>query len=91
VRLALGATAGSIAALVLSGAGRIVATGLAIGLTGAALLSRSISTFLFGVDPVDAATFAGAALVAVTAAAAAVAAPAWRAMRVDPVEAFRSE
>jgi len=48
-------------------------------------------TFLFGVAPLDPPTFAGAALVLVLTAAAAAAVPALRAVRIDPVSAFRSE
>ncbi len=64
---------------------------LAIGLVAAAGLSRSISTFLFGVPPLDPITFALVPVVLIVTAAIAVAAPAWRAARVDPVVAFRAE
>jgi len=54
-------------------------------------LARTISTFLFGVPPLDPVTFAAVALLLVVTASIAVAAPALRALRVDPVEAFRAE
>ena len=91
VRIALGASAGGVLRLVLSGAGRLVALGAGIGLAAAAALSRSISMFLFGVPPLDPITFAAVPLVLIATAAVAVAAPAWRAIHVDPVVAFRSE
>jgi putative ABC transport system permease protein len=91
VRIALGATTRSVLGLVLASAVRIVAVGAAVGLAGAALLARSISTFLFGVQPLDPMTFAAVAIVLMLTASLAAAAPAWRAARIDPVAAFRSE
>jgi len=55
------------------------------------VLVRTISTFLFGVEPLDPMTFGSVSLLLALTAAIATAAPAWRAMRVDPVEAFRAE
>ena len=91
VRIALGATGRNVLALVLGSAGRLVLAGVAIGLALAVASARTISTFLFGVPPLDPVTFgAVVALLAVTASIA-VAMPALRALRVDPVEAFRAE
>ena len=53
--------------------------------------ARTISTFLFGVPPLDPLTFAAVAVLLAVTASIAVAVPALRALRVDPVEAFRSE
>jgi putative ABC transport system permease protein len=91
VRIALGATVGNLLRLVMGSAARVIAVGGAIGLTAAALLARTISTFLFGVEPFDAMTFGVVGLILALTATIATAAPAWRAARVDPVEAFRSE
>jgi putative ABC transport system permease protein len=91
VRIALGASAASVLRLVLSSASGVIGRGVAIGLVAAALLSRSISTFLFGVQPLDPMTFVLVPVVLIATAAIAVAAPAWRASRVDPVVAFRTE
>ena len=91
VRIALGATATSVMRLILGSAARVVAVGGVIGLAAAALLARTISTFLFGVEPLDPATFVSVSLILALTAAIATAAPAWRATRVDPVEAFRAE
>jgi len=57
----------------------------------AAVVSRSIAAFLFGVQPIDPVTFVLVPLVLIATALIAVAAPAWRAARVDPVVAFRNE
>jgi putative ABC transport system permease protein len=91
VRIALGASAASVLRLVIASAGGVIATGVAIGLVAAALVGRSISTFLFGVQPLDPVTFVLVPVVLIATAAIAVAAPAWRAARVDPVVAFRTE
>jgi ABC-type antimicrobial peptide transport system permease subunit len=91
VRIALGATAASLLRLVMGGAARVVAIGGVIGLVAAALLARTISTFLFGVEPFDPPTFGVVGLILALTAAIATAAPAWKATRVDPVEAFRAE
>jgi putative ABC transport system permease protein len=91
VRIALGASTSSVLRLVLSGAGRVVAIGAAIGLIAAGTLSRTISTFLFGVQPLDPITFLAVPVVLIATAAIAVAVPALRATRVDPITAFRAE
>jgi putative ABC transport system permease protein len=91
VRIAVGASAAHVLRLVLSSAGRVMVTGIAVGLGMAAVLSRSISTFLFGVQPQDPLTFLLVPVVLAATAAIAVAVPAIRAMRVDPVVAFRGD
>jgi putative ABC transport system permease protein len=91
VRLALGASAASVLRLVISSAGVVIGSGIAIGLVVAALVSRSIAIFLFGVQPLDPITFVLVPFVLSATAAIAVAVPAWRATRVDPVVAFRNE
>jgi putative ABC transport system permease protein len=91
VRLALGASPRSILALVASHAGRLVGAGLLTGLVAAAAVSRTISAFLFGVQPFDAVTFAAVTMVVGLAAVIASAVPAMRAACVDPAVAFRQE
>jgi len=66
-------------------------TGLAIGLTSAAVLSRVVASMLFGVSPGDWAVYATASACIVVIAIAATGVPACRAMRVDPVVALRQE
>ena len=91
VRIALGASAASVLRLVISSASVVIGSGVAIGLVLAALVSRSITAFLFGVQPIDPITFVLVPIVLSATAAIAIAAPAWRAARVDPVVAFRTE
>jgi putative ABC transport system permease protein len=91
VRIALGARPVDVLSLVLSGAARVIAAGVLIGLVSAAALGQTVSAFLFGVRPFDPVTFGSVTLVLIVTALAAMAAPAMRAARVDPVVAFRSE
>jgi len=91
IRMALGARPRQVVVMVGGAAARSVGAGTVAGLVLAALLSRSMRTFLFGVEPLDPLTFAGAAVVLALTAAAAAAVPSLRAVRVDPATAFRSE
>ena len=91
VRLALGATKGSVYQLVLGEAGRLTAIGIAIGLAcsvGGAMLMR---TLLFGTAPWDVPTLVAVAVVLGLAALLASYIPARRAAAVDPSEALRAE
>ena len=69
----------------------LVGLGLAFGLVGAVAATRLLRTFLFEVGATDAATFVAMSLFFVVVALVACLVPAWRAWRVDPVEAFRAE
>jgi putative ABC transport system permease protein len=91
VRMALGARRSDVLNLVLSGAARVVGIGAVVGLIAAALLTRSITTLLFAVTPLDPATFIVATALLLVTAAAATAGPAWRASRVDPIVTFRND
>jgi putative ABC transport system permease protein len=91
VRIALGAGARDVLRLVGGSAARLTAIGLAIGLIAAAILSRWMSTLVYPIAPLDPLTFAAVPLVVVVTAAIAVAAPAMRAIRADPIVAFRAE
>jgi ABC-type antimicrobial peptide transport system permease subunit len=91
VRIALGATARNVLALVLTGAIRLMAGGIIIGLAAAAMLARSISTFLYGVQPLDVVTFGAVVVVVALTAVTATAVPAVRALRLDPAVTLRSE
>jgi putative ABC transport system permease protein len=89
IRMALGATSGSIARLVAGQGLRLIAFGLAAGLAGAWFASRLLASYLFQVMPHDASTFLvlPPALVAVALAACWI--PVRRAMRVDPSVSLR--
>ncbi len=91
MRIALGATTANVLALVFGSAGRVIAAGAFVGLAAAAVLSRSMSTFLFGVQPLDPLTFGLVVVGVALTAMIATAAPAMRAARVDPLETFRCE
>jgi predicted permease len=91
IRMALGARPRQVVAMVASSVARSVGAGTLAGLVLAAVLARSMTTFLFGVAPLDPITFVGAAIVLAVTAAVAAAVPSLRATRVDPVAAFRSE
>jgi len=91
VRIAMGAASSDVMRLVIGDAARLTLIGLAVGLIAAAALTRYLSTLLYQVKPLDPVTFVAVPLVLIVTAALAVAAPAWRAARVDPVVAFRSE
>jgi predicted permease len=91
VRRALGGDTSHIMALVVRQAAFIVSAGLAVGLGVAVVGTGLLRTLLFGVEQLDAATFAGAACVIGLVGIAAAALPAWRAMQVDPARALRAD
>ncbi len=91
VRMALGADAAAIVALVARRTAWLVAFGVVVGMAGAVAATRLLSTFLFEVTPTDPLTLATVVALLLLAASAAAAVPAWRATRVNPVEALRAE
>jgi ABC-type antimicrobial peptide transport system permease subunit len=64
---------------------------LIVGVAAGALATRTLARVLYGVDPLDPATFAGVAAVLIAVALVASYVPARRAIRVDPIGALRSE
>jgi putative ABC transport system permease protein len=91
IRMALGARQADAVALIVRRALTPVAIGSVAGLAIAALGSRVLVSQLYGVSPLDPASFAGAAAFLLSAAAAAAWLPARRAARVDPVTVLRNE
>ena len=91
VRMALGASTGNVLRMVLRQALLLIACGLAIGLAGAFAVTRVLTNFLFGVKPIDSATFAGVSMLLTAVALLATYLPALRATRVDPMVALRYE
>jgi ABC-type antimicrobial peptide transport system permease subunit len=91
VRLALGAGSIDILWLVLRYGLSIGLAGVVLGVAGAVAVRRSLAGLLHGVAVSDPSTLAGAAGLLLLVIAAASAVPATRAMRINPVEALRSE
>ncbi len=91
IRMALGADAGGTFQMVVFSAAKIILIGVALGMTGAALMGRSIESLLFGVASLDMATYAAAGLGTITIGLLAAVLPALRATRIDPVSALRQD
>ena len=89
VRAALGATPGAIVVLIARQAFLVTAAGLVVGLIAAAVSMQALSSFLYGVRPRDASTFAAVAALLLVVAAAAAVVPARRAASVDPLKVLR--
>jgi predicted permease len=91
LRMALGAQPGSILSLVVRQGMELAAIGIAVGLIGAAILTRLMASLLFGVSTHDTVTFLSVAAVLTTVTLLATVIPALRATRVDPMVALRIE
>jgi predicted permease len=91
VRIALGAQMGDVRRMFLRHGASLTATGIAIGIGVAVAITRVMATFLFGVGPVDPATYAGVSGTLAAAALLATYLPARRASQVDPVVALRTD
>jgi len=91
IRMALGARQRDVLGLVLRHGAVLVGAGVLVGFAGAALATRVIASQLFGVKAIDVPTFVLVALILVVIALLASWLPAFRATRVDPVVALKSE
>jgi putative ABC transport system permease protein len=69
----------------------LTACGVLVGLAGAAAASQVLVSMLFGISPLDPATYLGVIAVLGVVALVACSVPAWRAARVDPATTLRTE
>jgi putative ABC transport system permease protein len=91
IRVALGAPTTRVLRLVLTHGLSMVAIGVLIGTAGAFAASRLLEGMLFQTSAQDPATFAGVAVVFAVVAFCACLIPAWKALRVNPLEVLRLE
>jgi putative ABC transport system permease protein len=91
VRMALGAQRGEVLRLTLADGLRPAGLGLVVGLAGGAAAAKMIRDLLYGIQPLDASVFVGVAALLLAVAILACVLPAWRASRLDPVQALRAE
>jgi predicted permease len=91
IRIAVGAESGTLMGMVVRHGLLLAGIGVALGLVGAAALTRVMTSFLFGISPLDPITYCAVAAGLLAAAAAASWIPAHRASTVNPVDALRVE
>jgi predicted permease len=91
IRVALGAQSSDVLGLVLRDGMLLVAAGIALGLSAAAMVTRFLTSFLYGIAAVDTLTFTSIPVILLFVALAACYVPARRAMRTDPMIALRNE
>lgn len=91
IRKALGAQADTVLRQVLAGGVGLGAIGLAIGVVLSLIVGRTLTSFLYGVQPYDPLVLSSVVLLLLTVAAIATLVPALRASRIDPMVALRYE
>jgi predicted permease len=91
LRMALGAGTSNVLRLVLLRGLLLTTTGIIIGIGLALLLTRLLGNLLYQVSPRDPLAFAAAFAVMTLASVAACFSPAWRATRIDPIQALRAK
>jgi putative ABC transport system permease protein len=91
VRIALGASRGSVVQMVLGQGLRLAAVGVVLGLIASAFATRLVQGYLLNVSALDAVAFSGGVVVLVAVAVLAAVVPARRAGAADPLIALRTE
>jgi predicted permease len=91
LRIAVGAQRSQLLRLVLFEGLRPALIGLIFGVAASALATQLLRSMLYGTQPLDPAAFAGAAAMLMAVAVMACLIPAWRASRIDPIQALRTE
>jgi predicted permease len=91
VRMALGAQQGQVLRLTLSDGLRPAVVGLVLGVAGGAAAAKTMQNLLYGVQPLDVSVFVAVVALLLLVACMACVLPAWRASRLDLVEALRNE
>jgi ABC-type antimicrobial peptide transport system permease subunit len=91
LRMALGAGVKDLLGLVMSHGLRLTAAGVVIGAVAALVLTRLIGNLLYNVSPRDPVAFGTAFIILIVVASIACFVPAWRATRIDPVQALHEQ
>jgi predicted permease len=91
IRIALGAQQETVTQMFVRHALLLTGIGVACGLAAAVVMMRLMSALLFGVNPVDPATYGAVSVVLASAALLASYLPARKATRIEPVDALRAE
>ena len=91
LRVALGAQRADVLRLILGRGLALAVAGVGIGLIASAFLTRYLTSLLFGVQPLDAATFASVTAILLLVSLIASSVPAYRAARLDPMKTLRDQ
>ena len=91
VRMALGASSGASGRMIVGRGLKLLAIGIALGLVGSYAAGRWLAGQVWNVATFDPIAFAAVAVILLAAGVQACAWPAWRAARIDPIRALRTD
>jgi len=91
VRMALGASRGTIARMILGRGSRLLGIGMVLGLAGSMVMARLLARKVWNISPFDPIAFTLVSLVVLAAGVQACLWPAWRASQIDPIVALKEE